>query len=441
MGRAWIRWGYPAATGQHWVRWVGALLITCVTGSIAPAGSVQGTLLTSARLIPNAGAAAFLEVTPFGNLNASTYTDNAFRLTNQATAGQQLTSITVDLRTALLPDMVFDPDGKAGDQVAKAFTPNDGAAAVGYTSHQLFGFHNGSNDEDGFDQLQINFAAFAPGESFGFSIDVDPTTIKGVPAPGPGEAGSVSGLELVGATITVTFSDGTILTATLFHRAASDSGAEISIRSGMPAAPTITMPGVSAPTTLFAAAQTIQVSAPAGSTVRLFQVEGALFEQNGGGYDVDAFEANSAIAWAEYSVTAANNGQVIIPVTLTKSGVDGGINHFVAAVTDATGAGLVSGLLVVIYDPEGTPPTTTPTVTPSASPSPTATIPFTGTPTPSPTTTAARTSTPTPTSTGTPSGTPTPTVTGTRQPTATPSVTPRPTVRDGTNAFLLPIFN
>jgi len=404
---------------------VGALLITGVTGSITPAGSVQGTRLTSARLLPIAGAAAFLEVTPFGNLNASTYTDNAFRLTNQATAGQQLTSVTIDLSTALFPDLVFDPDGKAGDLVAKAFTPNDGAVAVGYTSHQLLGFHNGSNDADGFNQLQINFADFAPSESFGFSIDVDPTTIKGVPAPGPGEAGSVSGLELTGATVTVSFSDETSLTAPLFHRTASDSGSEIKLRSDLPAAPTITMPGVSAPTTLFVAAQTIQVSAPAGSTVRLFQVEGALFQQNGGGYDVDAFEANSAIAWAEYGTPVANNGQVTIPVTLTKNGAAGGINHFVAVVTDAAGAGLMSTKLVIVYDPTGTPPTTTPTATPTVTP----------------TSAGATTATVTPSRTPTTTSTPSPTVTGTRQPTATPTVTPSPTGQADSNTFLLPIFN
>lgn len=386
--------------------------------------------------MPAAGAAAFLEVTPFDNLNASTYTDNAFRITNQATASQQLTSVTVDLRTALFPDLVFDPEGKAGDLVAKAFTPNEGAATVGYTSHQLLDFHNGSNDEDGFDRLQINFADFAPGESFGFSIDVDPTTIKGVPAPGPGEAGSVSGLELTGATVTATFSDGTILTAPLFHRAASNSGSEVKLRSDLPAAPTIAIPGVSAPTTLFAAAQTIHVSAPPGSTVRLFQVEGALFEQSGGGDDVDPFEANSAIAWAEYSTPVANNGQVMIPVTLTKSVAAGGINYFVAAVTDAAGAGLLSSKLVIVYDPTGTPPTATPTATASATPLPTmtASVTVTSSRTPTPTGTTMPSATPTLTST------PTPTVTGTRQPTTTPSVTPRPTVRADTHTFLLPIF-
>ncbi len=322
------------------------------------------TAATATQPLGTTGAQAFIEVTPYDNINASTYNDNAFRLTNTATAGQSITALTVDLRTALLPDLVFDPDGKAGDLIAKAFTPNDGSAATGYVSHQLSDFHNGTDDSEGFDRLQVTFNDFDPGENFGFSIDIDPTTIKGTFSPGPGEAGSVSGLELIGATITVTFSDGNSRSARLFHRNNSDSGSEALLRADTPSAPTIAIPGVTTPTTRFTAAQSIQVSAPAGSTVRLLRVEGALFEQTGGGHDVDPFEANSAVTWQEQSATVDNSGLVTIPVTLTKSSAEGGLNYFVAVVEASDGTtSATSNLLVLDYAPEGN---AAPTIAPIA---------------------------------------------------------------------------
>ncbi len=351
---------------------LGFMLINSVVGAAstrataAPLQPSRQWYLGNALVQPagTAGAQAFIEVTPYGNINASTYNDNAFRITNNATAGQSITSLTVDLRTTILPDIVFDPDGKAGDLVAKAFTPNDGSAATGYVSHQLSDFHNGIDDSEGFDRLQVSFNDFNPGENFGFSIDIDPTTIKGTNSPGPGESGSVSGLELIGATITVSFSDGNTISAHLFHRENSDSGSEAIVHASAPAAPTIAIPGVTTPTTLFSAAQNIQVNAPAGSTVRLLRVEGALFEQTGGGYDVDPFEANSAVTWQEQSATVDNSGLVTVPVTLTKSNTDGGLNYLVAVVEasdDTTGA--TSNLLVIDYAPEGN---AAPTIAPIA---------------------------------------------------------------------------
>ncbi|MEZ4619831.1 MAG: hypothetical protein R2867_30610 [Caldilineaceae bacterium] len=121
-------------------------------------------------------AQARLEVTPYSNIFGSTYNDNSFRLTNNSTGGQTITGLTLDLRSALLPDLVFDPDSEAGDQFAKPFTANDGELAVGYVSSQLAGFHNALNDNDGFDLLTVTFDDFDQNEIFGFSIDIDPTS-------------------------------------------------------------------------------------------------------------------------------------------------------------------------------------------------------------------------------------------------------------------------
>ena len=362
--------GRPGQAQGHaptWLRWVAVCTLVgfiCLQPSInLPPAYGQATARAD-QPFGAAGAQALIEVTPFGNLNASTYNDNSFRITNTATGGQTITSLTVDLSTTVLPDIVFDPDGKAGDLVAKAFTPNDGTVATGYLNHQLRDFHNGSNDNDGFKRLTVNFNDFAPGENFGFSIDIDPTTIKGTNAPGPGESGSVSGLELIGATVTVTFSDGTTATSALFHRENSDSGSENMVRNPAPAQPAIALPGVNTPTTLFAAAQAVRVNAPAGSTIRLLRLEGALFVQAGGAYDLDAFEANSVVAWQAYRATVNDSGTVTIPVTLAKTGTDGGLNYLVAVVEGADGmTGSLSNRLVVDYAPEGN---TAPTLAPLA---------------------------------------------------------------------------
>ncbi len=342
------------ASGGSTLTWL--LALVAVVGIVAVVGVVP-LLLPLAAQGSSTGAAARIEITPYGNLYASTYNDNSFWLTNRSTGGQTITAFTLDLRGAILPDLVFDPDGKAGDQYAKAFTPNNGAANVGYLSSQLSGFHNGVDDEDGFDSLQATFNDFEQGEGFGFSIDIDPTSIKGLTSSGPQEAGSVSGLELTGATFTVSYSDGTTQTVALFHRPNSDSGGENSVRTAPPAPPTITMLDTNTPTTLFEAVQTIRVTAERGANVRLLQVEGGLFEQSAGGYDPDPFEANSVIGWQEYNATVGSSGQLDLTVTLTKTMADAGLNYFIAAVAAADGmTSLTSDLLVVDYAPEGNQP-------------------------------------------------------------------------------------
>ncbi|MEQ9372010.1 MAG: hypothetical protein RIG63_23780 [Coleofasciculus chthonoplastes F3-SA18-01] len=66
----------------------------------------------------------------------------------------------------------------------------------------------------------------------------------------------------------------------------------------------------------------------------LLVTEAALFTENGDGnaFDVDPFEANSIIAITEQSATLDGTGTVDIPVTLTKSDPEGGLNYIVAVV-------------------------------------------------------------------------------------------------------------
>lgn len=303
-------------------------------------------------------AAASIAITPTAGINASTYGSGSFSITNDSTDGQLIEAVSFDLSSSLLPDLVFDPNGTAGDTTAKCLTADSGAGATGHVApgdnctDPFSSPHNGTDGADGYDTATVDFTDFAPGETFGFSVDNDPTSIKGASAPGPNEAGSVSGLELAGATVTVTFDDGTELTTNPFAND-TDGGSEAVAAAGLPDAPGISLQGETTPTTVSDANQTVAVTGPDGAMVRLLRVEAGLFEPSGGGYDIDAFEANSAVAVEVLADATISGGSVDIPVTLTRADDASGLNHLMAVVVDDNGdLGATSETLVVEYDPD-----------------------------------------------------------------------------------------
>ena len=294
---------------------------------------------------------ARVEIGPVGgNLNASTYASGSFVLENLS-GTTKITSVRFDLSTAVFPDLIFDPFGTGGDTVAKDFTPDSGAAATGLGAHS-FDLPNGG----GFNALDIAFSDFDPGEIFTFSVDVDPTSIQGSSAPGPGESGSVSGLELIGSTITVTFDDATVLVGKPQRMGASLSASEATLTSTSPAAPLVEVVGLTTPDTVFQAAQTVRITGTPGSTVSLVQLEGALFTDGlvGGGFDIDPFEANSAVAVDQMGAVVGPGGTVDIAVSLDRSVPEGGIVHFVASEQGGGGTeGPTSVPAVVVFQMPG----------------------------------------------------------------------------------------
>jgi Cep192 domain 4/Malectin domain len=331
------------------------------SGATAPA---VGIISTSAGPAPAFPASwDFLEVQPAGGggvspsatvavgapgLNSSTFTSGSFRVTNDSPGGQQIASVRFDLATSLLPDLVFDPTGTAGDTLGKGFTV-DADPGVGTIGHTLGGVHDG-----GFDALTATFTDFGPGETLTFSADIDPTSIRGSGPPGPGESGSVSGLELTGATVTVTYEDGTFAASRLFRTPGSLGESRVRLDGIGRAVPSVAVVGVPTnPATITEPAQTVRVSGPAGAAVRLLDVEGALFTAGlaGGGFDIDAFEANSVVAVSEHPVTIGPGGSVDVPVTLGTSVSNGGNHRLVAVVESAGAAGPTSGVIVVQLDP------------------------------------------------------------------------------------------
>ena len=316
---------------------------------------------------PAAPASATLEITPGAGLEASTYGGGSFQVTN--TGEQNVTSVTLDLSSTTLPDMVFDPDGTAGDGAAKGLTidsqSGDGVGVVSTADGDVFSQpHNGVNGSDGYDVLTVEFTDFEPGESVSFSADNDPTSIKGATLSSQ-EAGPVSGLELARATVTVGYESTTQTTQTVGD--GSPGGAEAVADGSVPAAPGLGVAGVSLDSTVLDgrhsaatvtdADQTVTVSGPAGANVTLVQVEGELElsnvpDYNGTpGYEVEAYEANKAENVTYYSATVGSDGTVEVPVTLTNSTAVGGYNYFVAHVEDDAGAGVGSNVVVLEYDP------------------------------------------------------------------------------------------
>jgi hypothetical protein len=118
--------------------------------------------------------------------------------------------------------------------------------------------------------------------------------------------------------------------------------------------PSLAVVGVpSTPATVTQPAQTMRVTGPAGASVRLLAVEGALFTAGlpGGGFDLDPFEANSVVAVNELTATIGPGGTVDIPVTLGNTVAGGGNNRLVAVIESNGATGPTSGVAVLQLAP------------------------------------------------------------------------------------------
>ncbi len=180
-------------------------------------------------------------------------------------------------------------------------------------------------------------------------------------------SGKVSGAELHGATLEITFADGTVRASDLTLEPGSDTDSRVVLRAGTPVAPTLARAGgAPTPATVSQAAQTVVVSGPAGAEGVVLVVEGRLEVDGapGGGTDLDPFEANTATSFSEVPFTIGAGGTVQVPVTLTATpsatATAVGRNHVTAHLVEDGDAGAVSDPLVLELDtagPDTTPPT------------------------------------------------------------------------------------
>jgi hypothetical protein len=343
-----------------------ALLLLITGPSLLADGKINEPLATSAAWLPlirhdptptpqptptlaASTHAAHLQIPPLGGINASTFNRDSFILRNESTNDRRISVVRIDLSTAVFPDMVFDPYGQGGDTLAKDLRVDE-KGSTGFEGHSYAGEHGG-----GFDILELRFQSFDPREEFRFSVDVDPNSIRGVGAPGPNESGSVSGLELMGSTVTVQFDDGTTLTNNTFRIPGSDSGSEVFLRNELPPAPAIAVQGlVAPPATVSQAKQTILLNGAGWQPATVLVLEGGLF-LNGvpsGGYDIKPYAANSLVAISEHTVQTSPNGQAAIDVTLTVSMPEAGLNYVAAAFDNHYGnKGAVPAPIALKFEP------------------------------------------------------------------------------------------
>ncbi|BDD01051.1 MopE-related protein [Persicobacter psychrovividus] len=277
-------------------------------------------------------------------LLGSTYSSNSFAITNLSADNQNISSVRIDLSTALVQGMVFDPAGKAGDLVAKDFTNDDPANQAGV---QDASFANGS-DEDGYLVMTVNYNNFEPQESSFFSVDVDPRSIKGLPAPGPNDTGSVSGMELIGATVTVMYSDGSSQMAKLAARKNTLAGAWAKLPISPQQAVTIGLNNdPSSPVTRFSSAQTISIAGTPNAKYELTILQGGQYQPANTNLPFAAYEANTIIAVNQFFGTLSN-GNVAIEVDLFPENDNEGFFFIMATLVDQDGQPLKSSNPLIV---------------------------------------------------------------------------------------------
>lgn len=157
----------------------------------------------------------------------SNYGKNSFQLTN--TGVKKIVQFELDVTDALFPDIVFDPEGVAGDSVAKALeiNRNDSTGLIPLDEAREKPYL-GDGGSKGYKGLRLTFDpsrkdGFNPGETIGFSIDMDPNSIAGTEkspidrSSSPRwDVGGVSGAEMIGSSFAVVFEDGSTASGQLF---------------------------------------------------------------------------------------------------------------------------------------------------------------------------------------------------------------------------------
>jgi len=324
----------PGTTGNV----ASGLAVGIIGSSVGPAEEFTAswadiTVTALADAPPAPTPSAFLGITLKNVLGTSSFTSNSFELVNLPDSGPDLLSVTIDTSTAILPQMVFDPLGTAGD----AATPKPFTIDTKYGSFAATASYEDPLD-GGFQTLRINLDEFGAGERLNFSIDADPSNIKGVAPPGPADTGAVSGLELAGSTVTMTFADGTAATTRLFKDPAKLAGGSAVVRSDLPPAPVVDVDGFEWGDTVSTASHTVFVDGTPGTTVRVVVAEGGLYLDGvpPGGPAPEG--ANTFLDVRQYDVAIGTNGTGAVDVLLSDAdgaaGTQTGWNYIFAAERD-----------------------------------------------------------------------------------------------------------
>ena len=167
---------------------------------------------------------ASLRITPAGGGNIANSYLETFILRNQAANGQKITSVRIDLSTAVSPNIVFTADSQFPPAPAETLIAGP-VEDAGYSGYRYFGEH-----EDGYDILELDFEGLDPGEAFPFPVNVTANNVRGKTAFVTDKLDTASGLDLMGSTVTVLFADGTELAGQTLHISNSAGESEALLR-------------------------------------------------------------------------------------------------------------------------------------------------------------------------------------------------------------------
>ena len=209
-----------ATTAEH-LR-IDKIEFTPVAESTVPKTDTPPNPLTPTPLT-SAGSATVSVIKHNNDVQSSNYDNNSFVVTN--TGDKAIAKVEIDTTNALYPDIVFDPFGKGGDTIAKPLTigSNEGTGVVAPNASSYIG----AGGTAGYNAIQLLFdsnvdGGFNPGEKMSFAVDMDPNSIAGATKPtleGGATAnwhvGGVSGAEMIGSQVKITFTDGSVATGQL----------------------------------------------------------------------------------------------------------------------------------------------------------------------------------------------------------------------------------
>lgn len=264
--------------------------------------------------------------------------DGSFSVSNSSPGGQAITNLQIDLSTAMIPGLIFDPTGAGGDAMGKTFTANSGAVDVSLGVPAFSGPLGGGNTV-----LDIPFLSFDVGEAFTFSIDIDPNSIAGLGSSESSTAAIVTGAELAGATVTFSYDDGSVTSGQLIPETGCDGGSMVMISScndlGKPV-PTSTVNAIAS--TVFNDDQYIGMTGDVGDEICVYVAETGLVDATG---TPTAFESNNITAWNRVCSTIGAGGAVYIPFSLF--GDVGDINRIAVSRSNTNGISPLSDLQIL----------------------------------------------------------------------------------------------
>ena len=184
------------------------------------------------------GSAELDVMSTVNNIQSSNFGAGSFQLTN--TGDKKIAALFIDFREALFGDSIVDFDGSAGDTAFKKFQTDSGAIETGAffdpSNANVYYLPGnpplpnttgaGNASSGGFRGLLLKAGTvnggFESGETVGFSGDMDPNSIAGLPKANVDnnailswDVGGISGAEIAGSKFFLLFDDGTSATGVL----------------------------------------------------------------------------------------------------------------------------------------------------------------------------------------------------------------------------------